>query len=470
MSVKHRFLVLLLFLCVFVSSAFGETRALLIACHDFLHLPSLGDAVSGNLTMLSETMQHAGLPDKNIRIEDGTIGDIPKLQQCISNAFHSSNDGDLSIIYICTHGFDENNGHLLLSDGRHEEALTGPALFDLLAPIKGDVLVLLDACHSGALIGHGADALPVHVPENVHVITSSLGNESAWYYDHRRLSSGAISYFSQAFCTGLGLFGHLEADTDGDDAVSLWEISSWIRQNVASSTCQVLSSSLHTLLLPVCTDSTRSKPVEGFFCGSQLISSVNTDFRFSFYVTREAQIEYRLTPFENGNWNWGSPIVIRDSETTAETGRGTKTRTLTISPENRNSTPYLIFQIFAYEDSVPVLCGERLLAMQPDNASASLTLSVSPSFNLPAEIPLALTITPPSIYRISIYDETDSEIRRLHFGELTRPSSENVQYLIWDGRDDSGALVSEGSYTIEIISLFNGRRLQISQDVHLRRR
>ena len=41
--------------------ALGQTRALLVACHDFLSMPGLGNSVSGNLHIIGSALVGAGL-------------------------------------------------------------------------------------------------------------------------------------------------------------------------------------------------------------------------------------------------------------------------------------------------------------------------------------------------------------------------------------------------------------------------
>ncbi|MBQ8094364.1 MAG: hypothetical protein IJ242_12435 [Clostridia bacterium] len=467
---------LLLFLLFSLCACAGltENRILLIACREFETLPSLGESASANLNLLRSTFLNAGIENTGISVEDGTLGSIEALQASIDVAFSSAKEDDLSILYICTHGFDRRNdipAHLVLSDGQQETRLEASVLFSLLEPIQGDVLLLLDACHSGAFISRGIHEPPLlSLPDNIHVLTSSLATESAWYYAHNRMSSGAISYFTNALCTGLGLYGQLSADTNGDDTVSLTELTTWIRRTVASSTCQSYSSRPSTFSIPHCsTETSETKPISGFSCGSQLISDTNTAFHFSFNVSREARIEYHLVSFEDNHWNWANPIVIQDIESTGYTGRGGKTRTLSIDPANREKNGYLIFQVFAFEaDQTPQLCAERLLAIQATgNSEPTFSLDADRAETTSREMPVLLHSSMPTIFRLSILNESGDEIRRLYYGELTRPSVEDTQYLYWDLKDENGNLVPAGHYTADAMFLCSDRRIESSLQLDL---
>ena len=82
----------------------GRTRALLVACRDFLTLPDLGNSVSGNLHIVGSALVGAGLNLGNLSIEDGTIGTVRHLQSAVDDAFGDADETDLSILYLCTHG------------------------------------------------------------------------------------------------------------------------------------------------------------------------------------------------------------------------------------------------------------------------------------------------------------------------------------------------------------------------------
>ena len=49
--------------------ALGQTRALLVACHDFLSMPGLGNSVSGNLHIIGSALVGAGLNVGSLSIE-----------------------------------------------------------------------------------------------------------------------------------------------------------------------------------------------------------------------------------------------------------------------------------------------------------------------------------------------------------------------------------------------------------------
>ena len=97
-------LIAFLLLLTLPALALGQTRALLVACHDFLSMPGLGNSVSGNLHIIGSALVGAGLNVGSLSIEDGTIGTLDHLRGAINDAFNGADETDLSILYLCTHG------------------------------------------------------------------------------------------------------------------------------------------------------------------------------------------------------------------------------------------------------------------------------------------------------------------------------------------------------------------------------
>ena len=152
-------LVVFLLLLALPAWALGQTRALLVACHDFLSLPDLGNSVSGNLHIVGSALVGAGLNLGSLSIEDGTIGTVRRLRSPVDDAFGDADETDLSILYLCTHGVlsssDDGQVYLMLGDGENEAPLGAAALQNILSDVQGEKLLIVDACYSGALIGRG---------------------------------------------------------------------------------------------------------------------------------------------------------------------------------------------------------------------------------------------------------------------------------------------------------------------------
>lgn len=472
----------------------STTRALLVACSDFVTQEDLGAATSGNLHMVGSALISADIGLGNLSIEDGTIGTVDALDAAITDAFSPADENDLSIFYLCTHGVlsssDDEQVYLLLGDGQTESPLSAQALYDLFRDIQGEKLLILDACYSGALIGRGQPETillpgahaqppsflsPFLLDSSMHVLTSSSGSESSWYYDSEGLSSGAVSYFASALSSGLGLYGFAEADLSGDGEVSLMELHRHLSVAVPSSSSQLLSTRADSLLLPVAQNAMLSRPLMGFSYSTSLLHSDDPVLDFSFTVTHdETSVQYRLVDFADGSWDWDNARTFLDEgeNGSALLSVGRKNRALSLEGAASDEGGFLMLQVFSVHENEVVLCSERLIAMQPDTAQEELILHTPGELHHPGlqELPIDVRLGVPSELTISIHDREGVLVRRLAASQLTRPSADDLSHFYWDGRDMQGNPVPDGTYTIAAETRLAAKRLKATADVIVRSR
>jgi len=481
--VKHLLFLCLFCLCMSIPSALaqGQTHALLVACSDFVTQPDLGAAISGNLHMVGSALISSDVPLGSLSIEDGTIGTVESFYAAVSDAFSVSDEEDLSILYLCTHGLlsssDDGQIYLLLGDGENESALSARQLYESLAPIQGEKLLILDACHSGALIGRGhPDAVsqpgeflsPFLSDSSIHVLTSSSGEESSWYYDSESLATGAVSYFASALASGLGLYGTAEADLNGDGSVTLEELHRHLSAAVPSSSCQILSRRAGTLLLPTSSLAMLSRPLSGFAYGSSLLSAGDPTLEFSFTVAKpNTTVQYRLIDYTDGSWDWQNAKTFLDGgdQDDGVLSPGRKNRMLSLDGLTPGEGGYMMLQIFSITDGALLLCSERLIAVQSMEGHPALSLSCPESFTGIGALPIAVQLDEPAELTAAVCDVQGLPIRRLVSGMMTRPSGSSITHLYWDGKNDEGLPVPPGQYTIVCETRINGRRLKASAHV-----
>lgn len=494
MRKKRRLAVLwlaLLLLTLMPALACAATRALLVACSDFVTQPDLGAAISGNLHMIGSAFISADVRPGDLSIEDGTIGTPEALSRAVDDAFSGAQQDDLSILYLCTHGVlssvDDGQVYLLLGNGERESLLSGHQLFDMVSAVPGEKLLIVDACYSGALIGRGAERMgrfpgshsgrsPYYSPfqndPSIHVLTSSSGSESSWYYDSEHLATGAVSYFASALSAGLGLYGSIEADLDGDSAVSLEEMHRYLSAAVPSSSCQLLSARAGSLSLPAASGAVLSRPLVGFSYDASLLTPDDPTFNFSFTVTRsDTGIQYRLIDFVNGSWDWEHARTFLDAgdsdDQTLTPGR--KTRSLSLEGLGEQESGYLMLQVFSVSDHHVLLCSERLIALQSTQDGQSLELLAPDDLQRPGEQELAIDvrIDVPAELTVSVFDEQGVLVRRIASSQLTRPSFDDTARLYWDGRTDDGSIVEDGTYTVTAEARIADRRHKAAAEVQV---
>lgn len=485
MGALRRFFALI-FVLLLPVLARADTRVLLVACTDFITQPSLGNAASGNLQMIGSALIGARSRLDLLSVEDGTIGTPDALEDAVQNAFGAATQEDLSILYLCTHGVlsaaGDGEATLLLSDGQTETPLSALQLCRMLMRLQGEKLLILDACYSGALIGHGSNMqqtilLPGARPSNgsvfcqdpsIHVLTSADGSEAGWYYDSDRLQTGAVSYFAGALSAALGLYGQSEADVNADGALTLTELAGYLRTAVSSSTCQLLSCDPDAIVLPTATGSMLRRPLSGFTYGASLLSAEDVTFDFSFTVAEQTAVQYRLVEYGTSGWNWSGARIFMDEEGLLTPGR--KTRSLSLSGISAKDSGYLMLQIFAVRGEALVLCAERLIGVQGDTTDAIPMLSANSTFEHPGQGELCVTVTVgvPTEWSIGVYDAQGELVRRLAGGELTRPSKDGASRFYWDGRDAQGNIVPEGDYTLTAEAIIGAGRQRTTATVHVK--
>ena len=476
----------LLFL-LFPLCASADTRALLVACSDFVTQPDLGSAISGNLHMIGSALISSDMPLGNLSIEDGTIGTSEAFESAVVDAFSLSDEDDLSILYLCTHGVlssaDDGQVYLLLGDGEKETPLSADALYAIIRPIQGKKLLILDACFSGALIGRGGSGAQEETPDflspflsdtSIHVLTSASGSESSWYYDSQHLDTGAVSYFASALSSGLGLYGTPEADLSGDGGVTLAELHRYLSVAVPSSSSQLLSAHADSLFLPVAAGPALSRPLSGFSYSTSLLSTDDPVFELSFTVTQaDTGVQYRLIDYDNGRWSWENAQEFWDDgdEGGQQLAPGRKHRALSLENIAPEDSGYLMLQVFSVRGESIQLCSERLIAVQPAQRNPQLRVSCRDTLDRPGvrELPIDVYAAVPCEISVSVYDSDGALVRRLASSQLTRPAAGDLTRLYWDGRDASGAVVPDGDYTIAAETASGSGRIKTACSVSVRR-
>ena len=459
------------------SLALCQTRALLVACSDFVTQPELGNTTSGNLQMIGSALLGASPRLAVLAVEDGTIGTPQALEDAVCRAFGEANEQDLSILYLCTHGVlssaDDAQAYLLLGDGETETPLSAAQLYAMIADIQGEKLLILDACFSGALIGRGdghgrrgKGVSPFLADPSIHVLTSADALEAGWYYDSDQLATGAVSYFASALSCGLGLYGAVEADANGDGVLTLQELHGYLRAAVPSSSSQLLSASADTLALPVSEGAMLSRPLTGFAYGPSLLPASDPTLDFSFTVSQEAAVQYRLIEYRDGAWDWdGAKAFLDDGEDGELLSPGRKTRSLTLSGISDADSGYLMLQVFSVCGSELLLCSERLIAVQGESEGAMLALRAPHRLERPGlgEATISVSLDVPAELNVCVLDAEGRLVRRLSQSALTRPGGANRLY--WDGRDAQGNAVPGGDYVLAVEALVCGERQKATANI-----
>ena len=191
-----------------------------------------------NAESMYETFSDAVVEGQRYDIA-GPYCDLTKAQlfSRMSNHFRDASDEDVSLIYICAHGYEKfglNQEYAFALDRTH--FVFASELMSQLEAIPGKVVVIMDSCHSAGLIETNSDRL---IAQNgrISIRAATQRPVSGSYWDvPNPLQS--VDYFTYALLKGLGyneadgiggsargwLSWTSDADADGDGRVTVKEL------------------------------------------------------------------------------------------------------------------------------------------------------------------------------------------------------------------------------------------------------
>ncbi len=150
--------------------------------------------------------------------------DETKLEGTLRDAFADTCEGDISILHISTHGYNEfSRGNyagvgIRMSNGRKMTYIPYSLLKTWMDQyIKGDVIVILEACYAAAAFNEKCGS-PL-CGDRTYILAS------CGYREHCYSHSEKFNYFVEWLVEGVK---DMKADTNGDGALSLSELNGYI--------------------------------------------------------------------------------------------------------------------------------------------------------------------------------------------------------------------------------------------------
>jgi len=243
-----------------------ETYGLTAGCHITVdYLTTYRAVIVGEYNNSSETSSNLPFAAVNTSAMKTTLGNsyvdgrvydqityLPSnpsqgtIQSAISSTFADAKEGDVSLVYIVSHGYngraDINNGGYFFgtpnwSSTKPDTIITSAELMSWLKPIEGNVVLVLDSCKSGGFIDDMSGQLSAE--GNIAVLTAQSGNKNASFFV--KSSGETIEFLTYAFCYGLGydyengiFMSAMAADSNGDKLVTVGEAISYARSKTSS--------------------------------------------------------------------------------------------------------------------------------------------------------------------------------------------------------------------------------------------
>lgn len=460
-------------------------RALLVGCDRFLTQTDTTPSSRNNVLRMADALSGGTLNMQTIVTREDGLPSSAALVALIRETFADADADDVSYFYISTHGLWNTavNGlmTLLLSDGESEEGITAYELRRVFDTIPGKKVLLLDACHSGAMIGKGVEKSfeNLFAGDNYYVVCSSGGEEESWYWSGEvggeRLAGAG--YFSGALADALSRTGSFGADENRDGAITLTELRRRLLQSHGASTVRTYPEDsdfvLFTYDLSGVSSRRRETSIEGITFSGDTLSADAPVIDFSFNVVRTAQVAYQLVYRRQGIWDFDQSTLIYDNNgdfgSYAIAGRtlspGLKERSITLNTADAQSSGYVLLQILVIEKGLPSVVWSKVLCVPPTTGDPELRVHVQDTFCSESgeELTFVVYHGVPCELTVTIEDEAGQTVRRLSSRQASRPEQLSApgSTFCWNGTDSQGKLVNAGLYRVRVKAYVGTERYEV---------
>ena len=303
-------------------TAGGVTRCLLIGCDRFVSMPGTEPASANNVDTM-EALLTDFLPDcAAIRRQVNGPGTVDGFERLVDDTFAGAKDRDTALIYLSTHGLlaeeaGEQRMSLLLSDGEEEERLGPETLKTILDRVPGQKILILDACHSGAVIGcGGGEGTNWFEDDTCRVLVSSGALEDSWFWNMETDGYTGTGYFTSAMDSALRASDPEQIDPNGSGYVSLEELTVRLRKIHGASTVYCWPENDGTPLFRLPADRKTGSRLQGLAFGAAERDGDTVILPIHFRAGEPVRVMYQLVPSRNGKWDFAHAVRLPDREKT----------------------------------------------------------------------------------------------------------------------------------------------------------
>ena len=300
----------------------GVTRCLLIGCDRFVSMHGTEPASANNVDTMEELLTDF-LPEGTavLRQVNGP-GSVEGFEQLVEDAFRDAKDADTALIYLSTHGLlrDEAGKQTLLlrlSDGTAEERMEPEKLREILDRVPGRKVLILDACHSGAVIGcGGGDGVNRFESDGYRVLVSSGALEDSWFWNVETDGYTGTGYFTSAMDNALRASDPAQIDPDGNGGVSLKELTVRLREIHGASTVYCWPEESRESLFRLPADRKTGNRLQGVSFGEPVRDGDSLVLPIHYRAGEPVRVTYQLVPSRNGKWDFEHAVRLPDREKT----------------------------------------------------------------------------------------------------------------------------------------------------------
>ena len=484
--------VCLCFLPLCARAESGVNRALLIGCDEFVSQQDTTPSAANNVSRMAQTLSGGAMNLENLVTRSTGLTSVQELEELVELAFSEAQEGDVSYFYIATHGVWEEGRRaaemtLLLSDGQQEAGVTAYELREIFDRVPGVKVLILDACHAGAVIGKGVHAPfdNLFVGPDYKVICSSGGAEESWYWSGET-EGGMLTgegYFSGALSLGLSARGGYGADANRDGVITLTEVRRYLEDNHGASTARTYPEEDDFAVLRYDVESftrrRRGSAVEGVSFTGDVLTADEPEIDFTFNMLRPAQVAYQLVYRRNGRWDFPRAQLIWDNaerfgvygDALGYLTPGMKERSISLGEMDEDSWGYVLLQMLSIDDGAPSVAASRVICVPPVSGDPLLEVITAEAFYPDAgeEFSFVIHHQYPCELSVTIEDTEGKTVRRLTSRRPTRPEQllPLGTSLCWNGRLSDGTLAPVGEYRIRVKAYLGDEVYEAVSDVFL---
>ena len=349
----------------------GVTRCLLIGCDRFVSMPGTEPASANNVETM-EALLKDFLPESTtvIRQMNGP-GTVAGFEQIVADAFRRARKEDTALIYLSTHGLlTDGQMSLLLSDGEKEEELFPETLRGILDEVTGRKVLILDACHSGAVIGCGWDGENAFEHSDCRVLVSSSAMEDSWFWNTETDEYTGTGYFTAAMDRALRASDPEQIDSDGNGEVSLKELTGRLQEIHGASTVYCFPEESKEKLFSIPTDRKTGSRLQGVSFGGPSPEGDALILPIRFRAGESVRVMYQLVPGRNGKWDFEHAVKLPDKEKTGLIrgllSPGEKERKIRLSVSSIGDDGRALLQIISYngDNLIPSVEAGTVISIQ----------------------------------------------------------------------------------------------------------
>lgn len=464
-------------------------RALLVGCDRFLTQQDTSPSSMNNVEQMAQALSGGTMPLERLITRSEGVGSMGELAGLVLDAFDGADADDVSIFYISTHGLWQagmggSSMTLLLSDGEKEVGVTANQLRTLFDQIPGKKLLILDACHAGAMIGKGVSEPLENVfsgPDYI-VLCSSGGAEESWFWsgeiDGERLAGAG--YFSGALVRALSAQGGYYADGNRDGVITLTELRRCLMDNHGASVVRTYPENSDFAVMTYDADAytgrSRDALLEGVSFESDVLSPQEPTVNFSFNVVSSVQVAYQIVYFRQGRWDFDNALLIYDNNgefgAWALPGRtlspGMKERSITLSRAEAEDSGYVLLQLLTIEKGVPGVICSRVMCVPPESGDPLLAVDAPAAFcpENHEELTFVVRHDVPCELTVTVIDADGKTVRRLSSRQASRPEMLDPAgtSFTWDGMMNDGSPAPEGVYRIKVKAYVGEKKYEITTE------